>query len=92
MEQSNEMIRQVLKQLRMEEKELEEQQRTINRKLDNIRNRITDCEYQFPMCESCGKPSDPEHMVIATEEDVANWEDANEGFSNPIIGEYYCGC
>ena len=42
-------------------------------------------------CYSCGHHNFKENMWIADQEDIDNWID-NEGYAEPAIGEYYCGC
>ena len=66
-------------------KKYEEDINTIDRKIEDLMKK-------FPSCYSCGRCRYPKNMIIATQEDLDNYYDQNEGFSGPEIGEYYCGC
>ena len=46
---------------------------------------------KFPCCYSCGKRFHPKQMTIATQDDVDEYVDKNEGYCGPEVGEYYCG-
>ena len=80
-----ELIRNEIKQLRKEEKILFEN-------LNNVQMNIKNLYKKFPSCFSCGRRTDPKQMLIATQEDVDDYFDKNEGYCGPEIGEYYCGC
>jgi predicted patatin/cPLA2 family phospholipase len=66
-------------------KENEEKVFIIEQKIKKLTN-------LFPSCYSCGKHYHPKNMIIATQEDVDEYYDKNEGYYGPEIGEYYCGC
>ena len=66
-------------------KELEKEYNNNIKKLDIIFNK-------YPKCHSCHKNKNPKYMWIASEDDIKNYIDQNEGYNGPIINEYYCGC
>lgn len=84
----------VLKQIKELEKE---RQVFVNIKkeqdklIDDIDKKIKILTKKYPSCCSCGKRYHPKQMIIATEEDVSDHTDRNEGYSGPEVGEYYCG-
>ena len=57
-----------------------------------LNNKIKSLIREFPTCYSCYKHYHPKSMVIATQEDIEEYYNKNEGYSGPEIGEYYCGC
>lgn len=80
-------------------KGLEEEKKNIldiikeyEKKLYKINYNIKSLTQEFPRCYSCLKNNHPKNMVIATQEDIDDYYDRNEGYSGPEIGEYYCGC
>lgn len=80
-------------------KELRDEKQTIleiinenEKKVYLIDQKIKKLTELFPSCHSCGKKYPPKNMTIATQEDIDEYYDQNEGFSGPEIGQYYCGC
>ena len=66
--------------------------RMNEKKIFNIDTKIKSLTKKFPTCYSCGKHYHPKNMNIATQEDIDDYFDKNEGYCGPEIGEYYCGC
>jgi RNA polymerase-binding transcription factor DksA len=66
--------------------------RENEKKIDDINKKIRILTKKFPTCYSCGKHYHPKNMTIATQEDLDDYYDKNEGYCGPEIGEYYCGC
>jgi recombinational DNA repair protein RecR len=66
--------------------------RENEKKIDDINKKINILSRKFPSCYSCGKYYHPKNMTIATQEDIDDYCDKNEGYCGPEIGEYYCGC
>ena len=65
--------------------------RENEKKIDDINKKIKILSINFPSCYSCGKHYHPKNMTIATQEDIDDYYDKNEGYCGPEIGEYYCG-
>lgn len=59
---------------------------------DKIDKEIALLSSKYPKCYSCGKHQDPKFMDKATQDDIDNYVDSNEGYFGPEINEYYCGC
>jgi predicted patatin/cPLA2 family phospholipase len=59
--------------------------------IDDIDKKIKNLYKLFPRCYSCGKHFHPKKMTIATQEDVNERVDRNDGYYGPEVGEYYCG-
>ena len=59
---------------------------------DKINKEIALLSSKYPKCYSCGKHQDPTLMIKATQHDIDNYVDNNEGYCGPEINEYYCGC
>lgn len=81
-----------IKDLEEEKKNILDIIREYEKKLYKINDNIKSLTQKFPSCYSCGKKYHPKNMVIATQEDIDDYYDRNEGYSGPEIGEYYCGC
>lgn len=64
----------------------------LQEKLKENYQKIKEISKNFPKCYSCGHHQDPKNMFIASEKDVENYIDQNEGYSGPRLNEYYCGC
>ena len=79
-----------MEQLIEQRRLLEKEQRNINDKLKEINIEIRKYkQLNYPKCSNCGVFRHERMMWIATQEDII---DQNEGYSGPVIGEYYCGC
>jgi len=59
--------------------------------IDDIDKKIKNLYKLFPCCYSCRKHFHPKKMTIATQEDVNERVDRNDGYFGPEVGEYYCG-
>lgn len=75
-----------------EQRKLNELLRTIYSDIKDNQQLIKELLKNFPTCYSCGKHINPKYLEIATQEDVDNYIEQNEGYNGPKIGEYYCGC
>ncbi len=75
-----------------EQKKLNELLRTIYSDIRENQELIKELLKNFPSCYSCGKHMNPKYLYIATQEDIDNYIDQNDGLNGPEIGEYYCGC
>ena len=60
--------------------------------INTIDKKIEDLMKKFPSCYSCGRYRHPKNMIIATQEDVDDYYDKNDGYNGPEVGKYYCGC
>lgn len=78
--------------LNKEQAVLSKQIKALRKKSDDIEDRIKSLTLKYPTCYSCGNHYHPKYMVIATQEDVNEYTDNNEGYCGPETGEYYCGC
>ena len=87
-----EEIRNELILLRNQISILYSERKNIDLQIDNFEKEIKNVLKKFPKCYSCDKNKDPKFMFIATQEDLDNYKDMNDGYNGPEIGEYYCGC
>ena len=78
--------------IRKEIKELKDDENKLFENLKFVQAKIKNLYKKFPRCSSCGRNTDPIYMTIATQEDIDDYFDRDEGYSGPDIGEYYCGC
>ena len=60
--------------------------------IQNNQKKIKHLLKKLPICYSCMKNINPKYMNIATQKDLDNYKDQEEGYRGPKIGEYYCGC
>jgi len=59
--------------------------------INDIDKKIKNLTKLFPRCYSCGKHFHPKQLTIATQDDVDERVDRNDGYFGPEVGEYYCG-
>lgn len=87
-----EEIRNQIILLRKQTSLLYTERKNIDLQIDEVESKIENIYKNFPKCYSCDKNQDPKFMFIAVQEDLDNYKDSNEGYNEPEIGEYYCGC
>jgi glycyl-tRNA synthetase (class II) len=68
--------------------------------LDKIQRKLCDVDVKIRhflqkygvQCSSCGRHFLTKDVWIATQRDVDEYTDMNDGYAGPTVGEYYCGC
>ena len=87
-----EKIEDEIKKLYDKNTELLKRIKEIQKEYDNNYRHIERIMKGYPKCYSCSRNVNPKYMEIATQEDIDNYVDSNDGYIGPEIGEYYCGC
>lgn len=72
---------------------LMQQLETIQRELCEVEMEIRHFLQKYGVtCSSCGRSFLQKDVWIATQHDIDEYRDMNDGYAGPTIGEYYCGC
>ena len=91
-EKNYETIYKEIENLENEKKESLNLLKKIEQDITNTDIKIRKLMTKFPNCYSCGNYRYPKNMIIATQDDINEYYDQNEGYNGPEVGEYYCGC
>ncbi|NBV29168.1 hypothetical protein EBS02_09180, partial [bacterium] len=76
-----------------ERKKIYDEVQQLMKKIQHLEKQIEDLKkLHLPVCSSCHQYKFPSSVWKASEEDIRDYIDQNEGYSGPIWNEWYCGC
>ena len=78
--------------LKQEEMKLYNDIQNLTHQIKKINNQMKEILKTEPTCCVCGRHTLKEDMTIVTQDILNDYEDQNEGYGIPSLGEYYCGC
>jgi chromosome segregation ATPase len=80
-----------IKQLENEKQKILLRIKENEEEFNSLQQKIKQLKLKFPTCYSCWNHYHPKDLIKATQQDVDDYFDKNQGYTQLEVGENYCG-